>query len=138
MPKLIICRGLPASGKTFWAKNEVKNSSDKLKRVNKDDLRQLMDLGKYSKKNEILICKVRDLIVSECLNSGYNIVSDDTNLKQIHINDLTNAAKGFDIEYKTFFHVPLELILKRDREREGEVGEAIIRRSLGKYWELFL
>ena len=49
MSKLLILKGLPASGKSTYAKELV---SKGWKRVNKDDLRSMIDGGKWSKKNE--------------------------------------------------------------------------------------
>jgi predicted kinase len=50
--KVILCVGIPASGKTTWAKEQVKNGGGKWKRVNKDDLRAMVDCGQFSKSNE--------------------------------------------------------------------------------------
>ena len=45
-------KGLPASGKSTWAKLEVARSKGKTKRINKDDLRDMIDAGTWSKENE--------------------------------------------------------------------------------------
>ena len=58
--KIILTRGLPASGKSSWAKEFVKNSNGKAKRINKDLLREMIDSSVYSKPNEKFILEIRD------------------------------------------------------------------------------
>ena len=43
--RLLMYRGLPASGKTTAALAAIKNSYGLIKRVNKDDLRAMIDAG---------------------------------------------------------------------------------------------
>ena len=61
--KIILTRGLPASGKSTWSKEQVAKSNGKIKRVNKDDLREMVDAGIWSKDNEQNIIDVRDAMV---------------------------------------------------------------------------
>ena len=61
--KIILTRGLPASGKSTWAKEQVAKGNGKVKRVNKDDLRDMIDAGIWSKTNEQLILDARDALV---------------------------------------------------------------------------
>ena len=74
MPKVTICRGLPASGKSTWAKKQ-----DAV-RINKDDLRDMLDNGKWSGKREKLVLDTRDSIMVKALRQGRNVIIDDTNL----------------------------------------------------------
>ena len=50
--KLILMRGLPASGKTTECKNLLLMHKGSYKRINRDDLRAMIDNGKWSKQNE--------------------------------------------------------------------------------------
>lgn len=68
MSKLIICRGIPASGKTFWAEHRV--------RINQDDIRLM--LGKYWV--EELVQHIQKEALIEALERGYDI--DNTNLNK--------------------------------------------------------
>jgi tRNA uridine 5-carbamoylmethylation protein Kti12 len=61
--KIILTRGLPASGKSTWSKEQVAKSNGKVKRVNKDDLRDMIDAGIWSKINEQLILDARDAML---------------------------------------------------------------------------
>ena len=46
--QLIITKGLPASGKSTWARQKVKESNGTLKRINKDDIRAMVEDSKWS------------------------------------------------------------------------------------------
>lgn len=43
MVTVYITKGLPASGKTTWAKEKTTSFPNSYKRVNKDDLREMLD-----------------------------------------------------------------------------------------------
>jgi len=123
MPTLTMTKGLPASGKTTWAKQQ------KAKRVNKDDLRAMIDNGVWSKYNEKDILGIRDYIIARYLEKNYDVVVDDTNLAPKHEESL--RALAFDLnakfEIKDFTGVPLEECIKRDQKRPNYVGEKVIK-----------
>ena len=66
MPTLYMTKGLPASGKSTWAKERVSIDGN-TKRINKDDLRLMLDNGEWSKNNEKFVLEVRDTIASNAL-----------------------------------------------------------------------
>lgn len=123
MPTLTMTKGLPASGKTTYAKKQS------AKRVNKDDLRKMIDDGRWSKENEKFILLIRDVIIAATLAAGRDIIVDDTNLAPKHESDLHNYCieNGYDFEIKDFTDVPLSTCLKRDSERANSVGEKVIK-----------
>ncbi len=127
--KLIMTRGLPASGKTTWAKEEVLKSKGKTKRINKDDLRAMLDAGEWSDKNEAHILKVRDKLIIHYMSNGYNVIVDDTNLAEKHEKTLQELAQGFQamFEVKDFTDVPLRTCLDRDSARPNSVGAKVIK-----------
>ncbi len=103
--KIILCKGLPASGKSTWARELIDKEPDKWKRINKDDLRLMLDNNKWSKKNEQCVLKVRDLLVKQFMEDGYNIIIDDTNLHDKHekrmreiITEWNDNRKGYSYE----------------------------------------
>lgn len=126
---LTITKGLPASGKSTWAKEEVRKSKGNTKRVNKDDLRDMIDAGGWSKANEKQILQVRDNIIRHYLSSGLSVIVDDTNLHPKHERTLESIADEFgaSFEVKSFLDVPLAECIKRDLGRDKSVGERIIR-----------
>lgn len=125
--KVILLRGLPASGKSTWAKQMVREKG--YKRVNRDDLRLMIDDGKWSKLNEKFIVKLEKDIVALYLGGLHNVIIDDTNLspKNEEMWRVFTASYGVDFEVKDFTHVPIEECIARDLKRASSVGEKVIR-----------
>jgi len=133
--KIIITRGLPASGKSTWAKTTVANNPDKINRVNKDDLRTMLNSSKFSKNNEKYIIQLRNQIILSTLDSGKDIIVDDTNLNPIHIEDITNLVKdriNVKIEIKDF-DTDFDTCVLRDSQRPNPVGYQVIL-DMAKKW----
>lgn len=140
--KIILTRGLPASGKSTWAKEFIKNSNGKAKRVNKDDLREMIDAGVYSKTNEQMILNARDELVQLFCNHGIEtIIVDDTNFEEKHFETMKVIANELDIlyghkitvEYKDFLDVSLDECIHRDSLRPKPVGEKVIKSMHQRY-----
>lgn len=129
MSKIIILKGLPASGKSTWAKMQ-----SGFKRVNKDDLRAMLDNSVWSKGNEKFVLNVRDYIVAQSAIVKSNLIVDDTNLDPKHEKKIRELAEpfGVDVEVK-FFDTPLEECIARDAKRENPVGEKVIRGMYNQY-----
>jgi len=131
MREIIILSGLPASGKSTWAKHMVKENPGVYKRINKDDLRKMLDCSKWSKKNEQFILKTRDFLIKAALEDGWKVLVDDTNFSKKHFRRIEQLAKSIDrnipVTVKTFDCLPTESI-KRDANREASVGESVIKR----------
>lgn len=140
--KILILKGLPASGKSTFAKELVEKSDGLWKRSNKDELRLMLDGGQWSKANEKFVIKVRNSIILEALDNGKNVVVDDTNLDPCHEADIRALVEKFiklkwkevDIEVK-MFDTPLLECIDRDRKRDGKakVGEKVIRDMYNRY-----
>lgn len=128
MKKVILTKGLPASGKSTWAKQELADNPAVYKRINKDDLREMLDGSKWSSSNEKFIVKVRDLIILQALEAGKNVIIDDTNLHPKHEEQIKQLTKGLaTVEIKDFTDIPLEECIKNDLTRANSVGEKVIR-----------
>ncbi len=136
MKTLFMTVGLPASGKSTWAKAKMAEHPGAYKRVNKDSLREMVDDGKWSQKNETFILGARDYIVAAALNAGKHVIVDDTNLAPKHQDRLRQLAKqhGAAFEVVDFTHVGVEECIERDRKRPNYVGEKVIR----SMWNQFL
>lgn len=133
MSKIILCKGLPASGKSTWAKQYVAKNHD-WKRVNKDDLRSMIQGDKWSGKLERQVVKTRDSLIRSWLNDGFNVIVDDTNLNPVHHDHIREIAAqhGADFEVK-WFDVDVDEAIKRDLNRPKSVGESIIRDMYDKW-----
>jgi predicted kinase len=133
--KVVIARGLPASGKTTYARNWVSIDEANRVRIEKDDIRNESSLfkdGVYNHKrgDESIVIKERDRRIHSALSSGKSVISSDTNLVKKHVSQISAIARKYDaeIEVKDFFDVPLKELIERDSKREHSVGEQVIRR----------
>ena len=135
MSKLIICRGLPASGKSTWAKQWVLEDPEHRVRINQDDIRLM--LGKYwVPSREKLVQEIQFNAIIEALNREFDVVIDNTNLNNKvldQFNRLIKTFEDYEIEYKDFFDTPLSVCIERDKNRDLQVTEKVIRSFYNKY-----
>jgi predicted kinase len=121
-----MCKGLPASGKTTWAKDS--QSHPGILRVNKDDIRATFTEA-WSNKQEDLVIETRDRLIVAGLKAGKTVISDDTNFAPKHERRLRQLAMEACAEFEVKeFNTPLEECIRRDNLREGKqrVGERVI------------
>ena len=127
MKKLVILRGLPASGKSTWARDYVMRHPDTWIRLNMDDIRHMM--GKYwVEDREPLVQSLFDTILEKCLEDGtFNIIVDNTNLAKSKIGEKVQNAyyHGYTV-YEKDFDVSPEECIRRDDERIESVGKKVI------------
>ena len=131
--KLIILQGIPASGKTTWARQFVEESPLTRVRVNRDDIRDM--LGKYwVPEREELVSEIEESCVFEALSAGYTVVLDATNLNPKYLEGWESIANlpNVEIEYKKFT-INLEEAIERDSKRDRPVTEKVIRGFYNKY-----
>ena len=141
MKKIVILRGLPASGKSTFAKQLVKENPGLYKRINRDDLREMFDTYHFSRDNEKFVKRVRDLLIREALRDGKHVIVDDTNLSSKNINRITQLSEehrkktGEPVEVTVKeFEVSLAEALERDAKREKRVGERVIRKMHRQFY----
>lgn len=133
--RLVCTRGLPASGKTSWARAQIAaaGSPGAIVRLNRDDLRWALHGELYHLPvTEWQVTLVQHAGVAALLAAGRTVIVDDTNLNPKHLAELANIAAtcGAEFEVRDFTHVPLDECIARDRKRlgsRGYVGEEIIR-----------
>lgn len=148
MPKIILTRGLPASGKSTWAKKWVKEDPVNRKRVCRDDLRLMMHNVQYMPDNkkdlkrleeditytrdwmiDIWSNDCNDIVVDECsLNPKYDIEKSIENILL-----LNGKLKKYRIVWKDFTDVPVQVCIKRDALRENPTGAKVIKAAYFKY-----
>lgn len=140
MSKLVITRGLPASGKTKFAREWVKEDPIHRVRVNLDDYRDMMFGGWTGETaHEIAVVKASEAAVSALLDKGYDVIMDNTFLRQRHARDARMLAlrHGSEFEVVDMTDVDVETCITRDAHRiaQGDrgVGEDVIRTM---HWKL--
>jgi len=131
--KILFLKGLPASGKSAFCK-EFMEKNPNWKRVNKDELRTMIDYGKWSRENEELILKIRNNNIRTFLSAGFNVIVDDTNYAPKHYAQIKSIADDYlaILEVKEFDTPPAECV-RRDALRENPVGKKVIWKIYNQY-----
>lgn len=132
--KVIITKGLPASGKSSWAEIYVK-ANPNTKRINKDLLREMLDFSAHSSGKEKQVINARNMLIQSMLAAGFSVIVDDTNLNPIHEEEIRKLTQRFNtehqanvfVEIKDFTDVPVEECIKRDVARAKSIGPKAIR-----------
>lgn len=132
--KVIIMRGLPGSGKSTYAKQLLNDFPNSYKRINRDELRMMLDNGITSKGNEKFVKQLRDILIIKALEAGKHVIVDDTNLSETNIVRINQLVHQFNKENKDNVSVEikemqttLDECIERDKNREKKVGEKVIR-----------
>lgn len=132
--ELIVCQGLPASGKTTWSREWVNEDPKNRVRVNRDDIRNM--LGPYwILQREDLVTDIENNMILCALKHEFSVVVDATNLRGTQrFEDLLYYYKEVEIKTQDFTDVPVETCIERDKGREeGHVGKYVIRNMAKKY-----
>ena len=132
--KLILTKGLPASGKTTWAKEYIQKYPETAN-LCKDDLRlQLSGTNKREKQ----IIKVRDLLTEYYFEQRYSVIWSDTNLNPVHLRRATELSTQHQAELaiKDFTDVSLAECIRRDLVRTNSVGQQVIEQMYYDYLDL--
>jgi predicted kinase len=134
MFRLIATRGLPASGKTTFARRLQPG----VVRVNRDDLRRMMHGTRlFTQWAEGQVTRVQRAQVEALLAARVSVCVDDTNLRSRTLRDWAELAERFGAAFEVhdFTDVPLEECLRRDaaRPEQDRVGEVAIRRLHERY-----
>jgi predicted kinase len=130
-------KGLPGSGKSFWAKAQVLVAQPgTVVRVNKDDLRAMLHADRWSPANEKQVVRARDALIEAFLIKKVNhIIVDDTNFAPGHETRLRQLAERHGAQFKVqdFTDVPLHTCIKRDLKRDRSVGKDVIVKMYDQY-----
>jgi predicted kinase len=133
--KLIATLGLPASGKSTWAKGQVLAAPPgQVVRINKDLLREMLHADKFAgNKTESVTVQARDNLTHLFLTWGKTVIIDDTNFG--HLEKLEDLARGHGAEFevKDFTDVPLKACIERDLARPKSVGHKVINKMHRKF-----
>jgi len=137
--KLYLYRGIPASGKTTFAKQQLKKDNEvslTTVRVNRDDIRKtLFNIPNYGNIEENLVTQIEDTTIITALCKKLNVIIDATNIDTIRLASkvtelITRACfetpELYIIIIERFFPITLEEAIKRDEEREVSVGKEVV------------
>jgi predicted kinase len=132
--RLLITRGLPASGKTTFART----LQPMVVRVSRDDLRFMLHGRRlYTQWAEGQVTVVQRATVESLLRAKADVIVDDTNLRSRTVREWAETAARFHagFEVHDFTDVPLIECIRRDaaRAEADRVGEQGIRRMFDRY-----
>lgn len=133
MAKLLVLQGLPASGKSTYARELLASyPAGYALRVNNDDLATSLFGSAYGggANTAQLLGKLRIELVRLAFRNHYELVIvDNTNLVAKGVDRLRKLALecGADFELdNSFLDVPLSVCLERNAKRENPVPEKVI------------
>ena len=134
MARLIATRGLPASGKTTFARKLQPG----VVRVNRDDLRRMLHGERlFTQWAEAQVSTVQRAQVEALLRAGVDVCVDDTNLRARTVRDWAELAARFGATFEVhdFTDVPVDECVRRDADRPepDRVGEEAIRRLHARF-----
>lgn len=133
MQRIILLKGLPASGKSTWAKEYCRLDSNYI-RINKDDIRELLGTPVFSHEFENAVLDIERQMGLTILMTGKSLIVDDTNFHPKHEKYWANIADSKSIRLDVRqFNVPVEECIERDSEREKPVGKDVILQMYKKY-----
>jgi len=131
--KLLVLQGLPASGKSTYARTLVLSfTAGYALRINNDELATMLFGFPFSggKNSAQLLGKVRADLVRQAFRNDFKLViMDNTNLNPKAVKSLERLAEscgvGFELD-DSFLGVPLSVCLERNAARENPVPEKVI------------
>lgn len=133
---IILTVGIPASGKSTWAKKYALENKDCV-RICRDDYRLMLDPSyDHRPAIEMLVNDLVDNAIKSALRKGFNVILDQTNTRLKYFKKTYNFCKTLaNVEIK-LFDITLEEALKRNRERDRVVDEDAIMNMFNAYRHL--
>jgi predicted kinase len=138
MRTVTLTRGLPASGKSTWAKQQVAESNGQIVRVNMDDIRAMVGLP-FSKDAEAIALNIQDKAILAAVSAGKDVIVDNTHIEKNMPKRIKKLFDG-DVLFKIqdFTDVWVTECVRRNALRDNPVGEDVIRKMAARIdrWKL--
>jgi predicted kinase len=133
--------GLPASGKSYWATQQVVAGEGNIVNINRDDIRRMLfgscrgPVYNFTRHKEKIVTRVAYGIAEESLNSNKHLIISDTNLSPSSADTWKEwlTERKVTVRFKSFLDVPLKTLLERDALRAEGVGKDVIMEMWNKY-----
>lgn len=138
MTSITLTYGLPASGKTTWAKTVVEYAEGQVVRVNMDDIRAMLGFGaagplEYSKELENTALKIQDKAIVAAVAGGHDVIVDNTHIEQKMPKRIKRLFDG-DVQFcvADFTGTSVADCIANDAARSNPVGAETIRKMAGR------
>lgn len=131
-PTLVICVGLPGSGKTTYAKKYIRDHDNTI-HLSSDLIRKELwgDEAIQGDNHEVFSLMQNRAI--DALNNGQNVVYDATNItRQDRAYIISRCPKFVKIECHIIW-APVEMCIERDEARERTVDKDVIDRMVKRF-----
>jgi predicted kinase len=139
-----ILQGIPASGKSTWAKKEAFKSPKTIVIVNRDSIRD--SLGKYwVPERESLVTKIENAYIISAIDSGYDVIIDATNFNPTFLRNLIKLIQNrrdflninLDINIKRF-DISLNKAIWRDNMRGLKGGRKVGKKVIKSFYDRYI
>jgi len=126
-PKLICLVGLPASGKSFYAKQLAEQYSAKIYSSDQLRIEMFNDVNECDRNEELF--KELKLRVKSSLSKGENVIWDSTNISYKKRKTILEEMRKYNCDNICYLiATPYEKCLEQNIHRERKVPEHIIRK----------
>lgn len=120
--------GIPASGKSTWAKQYVRDNADCV-RICRDDFRAMLkNSTMLDRDGENLVTDLVETSIRKAVQNGLNVVVDQTNCNVRFLKKLIEFCRNLSDVKFAVFPIPFEEAVKRNKGRENPVPEDVMRR----------
>jgi len=132
---MIILKGLPACGKTTYAKEYIEKNPNTM-RVNRDSLRKMLFFSEFTPKREKTVVSLGKEFVRLIAGNGYDVMIDDTNLNPEIEEMWKEIGESLKMEVEVYMveeAISLERLIIRDARRDESVGSHVIKNMAFRY-----
>lgn len=136
---LICLVGLPASGKTTFAKKlkkfiEQKQDDFKVKIIDPDKIRNTLTPDEFDYQQEQLVRKYNLDEIRKSLEKGYVVISDDLNYYSSMRHDLKLITEELNLNFFIIYiSTPLEMCLQWNEKRGKILPDSVIKKIARKF-----
>lgn len=128
--QIVITRGVPASGKTTFARKWVAENPDWRTRINRDDTRKMVTdkFWGLSRHQEETMTLLQLAMARAAIAAKLSVIVDDTNLRASTVRTWMDLADELGVEFVVEdIDIDVEEAVARDKARDRQVGEDVIR-----------
>jgi len=134
---VIITRGLPASGKSTWVREFLRDNGE-YRRWNNDDFNMMVTGQSFGRMTAQEIANHRRAFISNVTSLGLPLILDNTNLNPYTVDEFheETANPDYEVEIKEF-RTSLEECLRRNERRDEWVPPEVIERMARQYKDTY-